>query len=485
MKNSDWAGNSPQDDDTSGRPIVVDLDGTLVRSDLLIESFLALLGAQPFKALAALKTLRQGKANFKSRLADEAVVEIETLPFNEDVLVFLKAEHARGRPIYIASASDRRYVEALAGHLGFFTGVFGSENGLNLAGEVKAQRLCEAFGEKGFDYIGDAAIDEAVWRRAHSVYIANADPRHLAEVRAWAPEASALGMRKSHWHEYVRAIRVHQWLKNLLVFVPALAAHELGPGLGACILAFLSFSLCASSVYILNDLLDLRNDRAHARKKERPFAAGRIPLLRGALLFPVLLGLSFLIALFLPWKFLGVLAAYYALTCAYSFTLKRKMLVDVVALACLYGTRLWAGAAAVGLAISPWLMAFAIFIFLCLALVKRCSELIDRMSKGRGDPVGRGYRLSDLPALQSMAAAAGYVSVLVLALYFNSDVVVPLYAHPNWLWVICVLLLFWISRVLLLTHRGEMHDDPVVFAATDRISQMTAVACGLVIFVSQ
>ncbi len=465
-------------------PLVVDLDGTLIKSDLLYESFLLLLARSPVAAVKAAAALRQGKAELKCRIADEAVIEMETLPFNEDVLRFIEAARAEGRKVYIASASDRRYAEALADHLGLFDGVFGSEPGTNLAGETKAQKLCAEFGEGGFDYIGDAAVDESVWRKARKVYIANARTRHLAEVRQWAPEAEAIGLRRTSWKAYVKALRVHQWLKNILVFVPAVTAHAIWGNIGFLFVAFFSFSLCASSVYILNDLLDLKNDRAHSTKKNRPFAAGTVPILHGALLFPLLLVSALILALFLPGKFLLVLIGYYILTCAYSFFLKKKMLVDVVALACLYGCRLWAGAAAVTIGLSPWLVAFAIFIFLSLALVKRCSELIDRISLGKGDPSGRGYRLTDLPALQGMAAASGYISTLVMALYLNSPTVRDLYLHPNRLWLICVILLFWISRTLLLTHRGEMHDDPVVFAATDRVSQLTAVACLGVVAIS-
>lgn len=465
-------------------PLIVDLDGTLIRSDLLYESFLVLLAKSPITALYALSGISAGKAALKCRIADEAVVEIETLPFNEDVIKFIESARAEGRKVYIASASDQRYAEALAAHLGLFDGVFGSSNDVNLAGEAKAKKLCDEFGEGGFDYVGDAQIDEAVWRKARMVYIANARPRHLAEVRAWAPGAQPVGQHTTSWKSYLRALRVHQWLKNTLVFVPAIAGHTIWGNIGICLAAFLSFSLCASSVYILNDLLDLRSDRSHITKKNRPFAAGKIPILHGALLFPVLLLCSFLLALMLQWKFFVVLGVYYILTCAYSFYLKKKMLVDVVALACLYGCRLWAGAAAAMIVLSPWLVAFAIFIFLCLALVKRCSELIDRIARDKGDPAGRGYRLSDLPALQGMAAASGYISTLVLALYFSSPSVAQLYAFPNRLWLILVILLFWISRMLLLTHRGEMHDDPVVFAATDRVSQLTAAACLAVVGIS-
>ena len=284
-------------------------------------------------------------------------------------------------------------------------------------------------------------------------------------------------MRASRWSDYVLALRPHQWLKNILVFVPVLAAHRSDYALLASVVAFISFCFCASSVYIMNDLLDLRNDRAHPQKQLRPFAAARIPVMHGVALVPVLLLGSLAVAALLPMEFVLVLVTYFVLTCAYSLGLKRRMLVDVVALACLYGSRLAAGSAATGIPLSPWLAAFAIFLFFSLALIKRFGELKDHLDKGRGDPTGRGYRLDDLPVLRSMATASGYVSVLVLALYINGDIVGALYGHPDRLWLNCILLLFWISRMILVTHRGQMHDDPLVFAATDRSSQLIMLAC--------
>jgi 4-hydroxybenzoate polyprenyltransferase len=277
----------------------------------------------------------------------------------------------------------------------------------------------------------------------------------------------------------MRTLRAHQWLKNLLVFAPALAAHR-PDALPTGILAFISFSLCASSMYILNDLVDLRNDRAHPRKRLRSFAAGRIPIVHGVALVPVLLLGSLLVTLFLPAEFALVVTTYFILTCAYSLDLKRRMLVDVVALACLYGSRLLAGSSATGIPLSPWLLAFALFLFFSLALVKRCAELVDNLEKGKGDPKGRGYRLDDLQILGSMATASGYVSVLVLALYINSDAVSKLYPHPDRLWLNCILLLFWVSRMIMITHRGGMRDDPLVFAATDRVSQLILLGCAIV-----
>lgn len=474
-------------------PLVVDLDGTLLRTDLLVESFFALAGANLLAASKALFALRDGRAALKAKLADIADIDIGSLPLNADVVNFVATERGRGRPIYLASASDERYVRAVADHFELFDGSFGSTASLNLAGSSKAAVLIKAFGVGGFDYIGNSSIDESVWRVSREVIVANAHQRYVDSVRQWALTARDLGTRHGHFFaggresqaaSYLRALRVHQWLKNLLILVPAIAAHQFGAPLFNSMIAFVSFSLCASSVYILNDLVDLRSDRAHERKRHRPFASGAIPLVQGAFIAPALLVLSVGIGLFLPPKFLLILFGYYALTCSYSFWLKRKALVDVVSLACLYGTRLLAGGAASGLALSPWLAAFSIFLFFCLALVKRCAELGDRQESPGALVPGRGYRADDLPALMSMAASSGFVSVLVMALYLNSDAVRTMYSRPKDIWVICVFLMLWISRTLLLTHRGQMHDDPVVFAAKDRVSAFIAVACLFVLIIS-
>ena len=454
-------------------PVVVDLERALVRGDLLVESFFALLAVRPSAALGALAEIRNGKAALRSKLANAACLEIETLPVREHVVAFLTAQKAKRRQAYLASTFDRSCVGRVADHLGLFDGVLVSDAGVNLAGSSRADQLCELFGEGGFDYIGDGSINqEVVWRRARQVYVTNASPAHLAAVRVWAPTAQALGTRAYPRRDYVRALRPHQWLKNLLIFAPGLAAHRFGDVLLSSLLAFVSFSLCASSVYIINDLLDLRNDRAHPRKRLRVFAAGRIPIVHGVALSPVLLLGSLGVAAFLPAEFVLVLGAYFILTCAYSLDLKRRVLVDVVALACLYGSRLAAGGIATGVPLSPWFVAFALFLFFSLALIKRLAELAEYIDKRKGDPTGRGYRLGDLPVLLSMATASGYVSVLVLALYINGDVVGAFYRHPDRLWLNCILLLFWVSRMIIVTHRGQMHDDPLVFAATDRISQL-------------
>jgi 4-hydroxybenzoate polyprenyltransferase len=279
-------------------------------------------------------------------------------------------------------------------------------------------------------------------------------------------------------------MRPHQWLKNLLVFVPAFAAHEFGTGLATAAVAFLSFSLCASGVYILNDLLDRNHDRAHPRKRFRPLASGALGFAAGQRLALALLLAAVLVGLSLPAQFLLILLGYFALTGVYSLRLKQMLLIDIVVLACLYGVRLAAGGAASGIELSPWLAVFSLFLFFCLATVKRCAELADRKASGGTILEGRPYRTDDLPALFAMAAASGFVSILVLALYVNSDVVRSAYSHPEGLWFACIPFMLWISRILLLTHRGEMHDDPIVFAATDRASLAFAFACGLIVIAS-
>ena len=457
-------------------PLVVDLDGTLIRSDLLVESYLSLLGADPRAAVAALGALRDGKAAFKARIADAATVDVATLPFDEDVLALVRAARAAGRETHLASASDHRYVEAVAAHLGLFDGAEGSRDGRNLSGREKADMLAGRFGERGFDYVGDAAVDAAVWSRARTAYAVAPSARLKRRLAREDLTVQPVGASRGAARALLKAMRPHQWLKNLLVFAPLAAGHDFALLAGVrALAAFVAFSLVASSVYLLNDLLDLRSDREHARKRLRPFASGRAPLLPGALLAPVLLLAGAAVSAFLPWRFGAALAGYYVLTLAYSFQLKRVMTVDVIALACLYGARLVAGGYATDTPLSPWLEALAVFLFLSLALVKRAGELADRIASGRGDPAGRGYRLGDLPMVEGMAAAAGYVAVLVLALYFNSAAVGALYAKPHRLWLICVVVLYWVSRMLMKAHRGEMHDDPLVFATRDPASQVCGV----------
>jgi 4-hydroxybenzoate polyprenyltransferase len=460
-------------------PLVVDLDGTLIRTDMLAEGVSLLASSRPSALASAL--LAGGRSAVKAAVARAAAVDVAALPYNEDVLSYVRAARALGRPVYLATGSDRRCAEAVAAQLGLFDGVFASEGGENLVGAAKAALLCERFGERGFEYVGNSGVDLAVWARAAAAVVVGGR-RLEARARGVCPRVARIAVPGLGAGGLAKALRVHQWLKNLLVFCPVFAAHDFGgAALAASLAAFVAFSLCASGVYLLNDFMDIANDRAHPSKRRRPLASGRLGAAGAAALVAALFAASALLASALPWRFWAVMAGYFAATTGYSLRLKRVAIVDAVVLACLYGTRILAGGVAAGVALSPWLLAFALFFFLSLALVKRCAELVDRLGGEGGDPAGRGYRLSDLPALQGMAAGSGYVAVLVMALYINSPDVEELYSQPTALWGVCLVLLYWISRMLLLTHRGEMHEDPVVFAASDRVSLVCFAAMAAVI----
>lgn len=471
--------------DADEPPLVVDVDGTLLRTDLLVESGLGALGRNVLTALRIPAWLAGGRARLKHELAARAPLDPAELPYDEAVLAHLRAQRASGRAIYLASAADRAPVAAIAEHLGLFDGVFASDGTHNLKGAAKARALVEAFGGEGFDYIGNDRADMAVWRVARRAGLAGARPAVERAVAGSGRDYEVIARHRSTPRSYVRALRPHQWLKNLLVYVPVLAAHDLtASNMALATLAFVAFSLVASGVYVLNDLLDLPSDRAHPRKRERPFASGAIPIVHGLALSPVLVLAGFAVAITVEVQLLAVLLLYFVLTTAYSLYLKRQALLDVLTLAGLYTLRVLGGGAAVALAVSEWLLALSLFLFLALAIVKRYAELIEVAATEHPNARGRGYAARDLPVLAALGAAAGYSAVLVLALYTQTSQVQALYDRPALLWGVCALLLYWISRMLLISHRGGMHDDPLVFAVQDRASLAVLVLAAALVLVA-
>ena len=459
-------------------PLVVDLDGTLIRSDMLYETFWSALSQRWQNIGPAMRGLSKGRAALKRELASRASVEPALLPYNEVVLERIRDWRRQGGRVALVSASDQTLLVGISEFLGLFDEVHGSDGTTNLKGPAKAEFLKEHFGAGNYVYMGDAEADIPVWEGAAGAITVDLPESLRARLRS--DQVEHLDTAPGGIKPLVKALRPHQWLKNALVFLPMLAGHSFGiDTVFASVMAFIAFSVIASSVYLTNDLLDLAADRAHPRKRLRPFAAGTLPLSQGTLLAPGLLLIGLVIAAFLGVKFLGVMLVYYVATTAYSFSLKRKLIIDICTLAVLYTLRIVAGAAATGVQLSVWLLAFSIFFFFSLAAVKRQAELVSGAMAGEEKAHGRGYRVTDLPFVGNMAVSAGYVSVLVLALYVNSGAVRELYASPTVLWGICLILLYWISRIVMITHRGWMHDDPVVFAARDRISQI----CGLLIFV--
>ena len=472
--------------------LVVDLDGTLCRTDTLHEALMQILLQHPWQVPGlARKALSGDKPGFKADVASLVRPDPEALVFNEDVLALIAQAREAGRRVALVSASDRRVVHAVADHLGLFDEVLGTgdtEDGVNLGGQGKADVLSARFGEAGFDYVGDCATDLPVWKAARQAYSVNASLRLADQARAAGVSLETLGAASSGVQAakpYLKALRPHQWSKNILIFLPMLAAQEFS-GLWAALLAFVLFSLMASSVYILNDLVDLPSDRAHPRKCRRPFAAGDIPIAHGIVITAGLILFSLLAAaLFLPGVFFLALLAYFLVTLAYSFALKRKLIIDIITLAGLYTMRIIAGGAAVEIVPSPWLLAFSVFLFYALAAIKRQGELVDQDRAGKASSPGRAYLSSDVIPVQIMAISAGQAAVLIFALYIYSPTVAELYTRPEFLWLICPVLLFWLSRIAILTHRGHMDDDPIVFAMKDRISLMTVALVVMIMLAAE
>ena len=462
-----------------GVTLVVDLDDTLIHTDMLLETFWAAISVRWLNIIPAMRALSKGKAAFKRTLEEMGTVNVELLPYNQEVIRYIEEWRSRGGRTALVSASDQRVVEKIASHLELFDEVSGSDGVRNLKGPNKAAHLNDTYGKGGFVYIGDAEADLDIWRDAACAVTVDVSASLAARVDDQAARVEHLTTRGGRLKPLIKAMRPHQWLKNVLVFLPMMAAHQFNlVTIGQAMLGFVVFSLVASSVYLLNDLLDLAADRIHPRKRLRPFASGELPLLWGTLIAPALLVVGFALALLLNLQFVGVMLFYYAVTTAYSFWLKRELIVDICTLAGLYTLRIIAGGVATGIPLSVWLLAFSIFFFLSLAAMKRQAELKASQAAGQRKAHGRGYQTTDLPLIANMAVSSGYVSVLVMALYLNTDAVSGLYSNPAPLWGICLVLLYWLSRMVMISHRGWMHDDPVVFAARDRIS----IICALFIF---
>jgi len=454
-------------------PLCVDLDGTLTPIDTLHETALALARVAPAELLSLPRWIARGRAVLKQELAQRAPIDVSHLPYRRDLLDWLRSERERGRRLVLATAADRRIADAVAEHLDLFDEVIASDGASNLSGAAKRAVLVARYGEQGFDYVGNDEVDLQVWPSARQAIVVGSAglAARAAQLAAPGPVFAAPAPSPRPW---IKATRVYQWIKNLLIFVPALLSHRIADAgvLGAAVLAFVAFGLCASSVYLINDLLDLDADRRHPRKRKRPFAAGTLPASQGVVAAALLALAAALLAIEVGGLFAAVLAAYYACTGAYSLRLKRSPIVDVMMLAGLYTIRIVAGGAATGVEVTFWLLAFSMFMFLSLAVVKRYAELHDAARAGLTKPAGRGYGADDLPLLLSLGTASAFAAIVVLALYINSPQSEALYGDSRPLWLICPLLLYWVCRVWLLTTRGRMHDDPILFALRDRTSLM-------------
>ena len=472
--------------DNSRRPLCVDLDGTLLKTDLLWEAALALAKTNVRALLTTPFWLLKGRAHLKRQIAESGTLDPRLLPYRQEVLSLISEERARGRKIVLVSAADEIFAREVAAHLGCFDEVIASDGTRNLKGSTKAELLTQRFGAKGFDYIGDHDADLHVWRAAQAGVVVSANRRLLRRAEALGSVRRMKLEKDASWKTWINAMRLHQWSKNVLVLVPVITSHRLEEPaiLLLAAIAFFAFGLVSSSVYLVNDLLDLAADRGHARKRSRPFASGSLALPSGVMLAGLLLVSGLSLASFGGFEFLAMLVGYYGANIAYSSYLKRIVALDVLILAGFYTLRIYSGGAATGIGVSAWLLAFSMFFFLSLALVKRYSELRGEAPEAILRETGRGYVASDLPALGSFGISSGFISVLVLVLYVMSPEVTLLYLHPQRLLFVCPLLLYWIGRIWMRTTRGTMHEDPVVFALTDRISYGLGLLAGLAVMIA-
>jgi 4-hydroxybenzoate polyprenyltransferase/phosphoserine phosphatase len=471
---------------SSQGPLVVDLDGTLTPSDTLVESIVSILKRNPLELfrLAYWLISQRCIADFKHRIATRGCFAVPRVPFREDFIAWLQGEKQRGRVIVLATAAHESIARAVAAKIGLFDAVLFSTPTINLKGSSKLAAIQARFGND-FTYAGDSSADLPIFKAASASVLVGANRRVSAEVECYGNIERRFSYPEASLSTWLRAMRVHQWVKNVLMFVPLLTAFAFAPHfiLNTAI-GFIAFSLAASGTYILNDLWDLNSDRGHPRKCLRPFAAGLIPVERGIAMSALLMGIAGVLAFAISAAFLGMVAIYIVLTTAYSLVLKRYVLIDVVVLALLYTFRVLAGAVAIGVTVTPWLLAFSVFIFFSLALVKRCAELVSLQDSDRTAISGRDYRVTDLTVLWPLGIGAGLCSVLVFGLYVGSPTAIALFGETTkGLWLAGIGLIYWIARIWLKTARGEMDDDPIVFTLKDFGSQV-AIAAMVVVTLS-
>lgn len=460
-------------------PLVVDLDETLVRTDTLFEQFIGLAFKRPLAALAMLPAIFGGRARFKARLAAAHPVDPALLPYDEPLLAFLREQKAQGRPIHLVTAADHTVADAVAAHCGLFDSAEGSNGAANLKGSRKAERLIERFPE-GFAYAGDSRADLRIWDKAEAIILAGTAKSVTARARKLGrPIEAEFDREGAGLTAWARALRLHQWAKNLLVFVPLLLSQQFSDPwkVMLSVVAFVALGLTASATYLINDLSDLGSDRRHVTKRRRPLAAGDLRIAAVIVVVPLLLAAAALLALALSPPLLVGLAVYAALTLTYTFDLKRRAVLDVAALATLYAIRISIGAAVISAEHSPWLLTFSLCFFFSMSLAKRYAEInnLRAVTTERRTLPGRGYRTDDGPATLALGASASMASMLIIVVYLMEDAFPSnLYDHPVWLWAAPFLLMIWVARIWLIAGRGELDEDPIAFAIHDRFSWMLA-----------
>jgi 4-hydroxybenzoate polyprenyltransferase/phosphoserine phosphatase len=462
-------------------PLCLDLDGTLIKSDALFESLIQMLKGNPLLIIMVPFWLAKGKPNLKEEIDKRIEFNAEFLPYNEELINYAKEEKAKGRKVYLVTASHISIAKKVGEYLGFFDGIYGTENGVNLKSKRKAEFLNNKFGKGKYVYAGDAKVDYNIWDDSAKAIVVSDNKSFIDQVNSKYEVENVFYDKKNLLKTIIKEIRVYQWVKNILLFLPLLLAHSISNVtlLTDVIIGFFSFSLSASFVYVLNDLLDLQSDRSHPRKRKRPLASGKLPIQIGIILVPLLLIIGLSLSFLISFKFQIILISYIVLTTAYSFKLKKIPMLDIILLATLFTTRIVAGAYAAEVYLSMWILAFSMFFFMNLAVLKRYTELLTMKKRNEIEARGRGYTVEDMGLLLSIGPAAGFLSVLIFVLYINSSQATGLYSNTEILWLIAPIFLYWISRIWHLSVRGKMTDDPIVFTVKDRASYIV----GLLIFI--
>ncbi len=466
------------------KPLCVDLDGTLIQTDLVFESLLLLARQNFFYLFCVPFWLLAGKASLKRRLAEKIAFEPRDVPYNQQVVEWVKGQRKLGRYTVLATGSNRQLAEKIADYLGCFDEVMASDGATNLTAAAKSEVLVGKFGHKGFDYAGNSHVDLAVWDRCDRVIVVAAAPETLAAARRTGSVSEVFPKREVRLKTWLRAPRLHQWIKNLLVALPLFASHQLSniTAVKNIAILFFAFSACASVTYIINDLLDLPSDRNHSIKSLRPFASGELSIADGLWLALGFSALGVALAACLPLPSRVVLAFYFILTLSYSLWLKQKLILDVIVLASLYTVRIVAGGVAAHIKLSDWLISFSLFLFLSLAMCKRSSELMNLLKANKTRTTGRSYKTGDLEPLNICGICSGIMACLLILFYATSQQARLLYATPRLLYFLCPLLFYWISRLWVLTFRGELQEDPILFAVHDGVSYV--VCAGMVLIAS-
>ncbi|AMK78594.1 MULTISPECIES: UbiA family prenyltransferase [Methylomonas] len=458
-------------------PLVIDLDGTLTPTDTLVESIIQLCKQHPPILLKLPFWLIKGRAGFKARVANRSTLSVTNLPYRTNLVDYLRNQKKNGRQLILATAANRNIANAVAAHLGLFDTVLSSSESHNLKGTEKLIAIQKLVGSQ-FVYAGDSKADLPIWQAAQAAILVNTSSVVSNAVRKNTPIELEFPAANTGIRVWLRALRVHQWFKNLLLFVPLLTAFSFQEvdKLLAITLAFFAFSLTASATYIGNDLWDLESDRSHPRKRYRPFASAQIPIIKGFTLAAGLLVLGLMLAAYVSLNFFWILLLYLFVTLIYTWTLKTYVLIDVIVLSLLYTLRIIAGSVAVEVPTSSWLLAFSVFIFFSLALVKRCSELVSLQQSGKEATRGRDYRTSDLVVLWPLGVGSALSAVVVFGLFISATETQVRYANSQGLWLVAIGLIYWLARLWIKTSRGEMHDDPLVFAIRDFGSRITIIA---------